>query len=305
MSTISANIASYRFISGTWGVGSSSETWYKTTIIGRGYDASTDENYQVTNYTVSWAHSFGTFNLPSDATVLSIKCIVSTNKYWNNSYGGQFTGTLYNGDTAISDTVAYCAYPSDQTHVFELKTITATTLPSIADINAGNIELRNSVPKATCGKIFGATLYIEYLGHNGIFNTTAPTINEGGHIAVWTSPDINPTNSTRESISFNVSGQPTSWLLICAGPSDSYTSVSNVGYYIVVTAEYTTGTLRAVCGNYYYYMRQYRSTTSNVTQSYNSTNKILTLTGTSGYRFINTSKDPYTYPATYYLLYNL
>lgn len=180
MNIASANIASYKLVSGTWDVGSATETWYETTIIGRGYDAATEETGQVTNYSVSWAHGFGTFNIPSDATLVSVKCIVSTDKYWNNSTGGQFTGTLYNDGTAISDSVVYCAYPSDQTHAFELKTITATTLPSVSDINAGKIQLRNSVPSAVCGKIFGATLYIEYLGHNGIFNAAIPVSASGG-----------------------------------------------------------------------------------------------------------------------------
>lgn len=232
MNIASANIASYELVSGTWGVGSADETWYKTTIIGRGYDAPTNENYQVTNYSVSWVHGFGTFNIPNDATIVSVKCIVSTDKYWNNSSSGQFTGTLYNDNTAISDSVAYCAYPSDQTHVFELKTITATTLPSVSDINAGKIQLRNSVPRATCGKIFGATLYIEYLGHNGIFNAAIPVIaSSGGEIETGT---IQPASSSSQTmtITFRNSHTKAPAFVMAYHPTNSSTSYTNMAMII-------------------------------------------------------------------------
>lgn len=179
MNIASANIASYRLVSGSFYKSSDTETWYKTTIIGRGDDAPTDSDGQTTQViSVTWAHGFGTFDLPSDAIVTSIKCVISVDTFWNESYSGYFTGTLYNGDTAISDSVNYSYRGSGQSHAFTLKTINATTIPSVADINAGNIELRNYCPPAWCGKIFGATLYISFIGHNGIFNMV--TLKGGG-----------------------------------------------------------------------------------------------------------------------------
>ncbi len=116
----------------------------------------------------------------------------------------------------------------------------------------------------------------------------------GGKVATWTVSSGGSASAT--NISFEVEGEPTEWLLMCAGTPNSSVTAS---LYMIINAlkqssSYVEGTYMRAGGRIY-------SGQNIISTSYS--NNIFTLTAETNYGFMRYGGSSAGY-ATYYLLYN-